>query len=181
MMTTTVPPDCRCSTCVRYRDITGAAQRKDTSPAHIEDGDNRRTPRPTLAPRPIDPFDSWRRRRLPMRLTGLAIGAMIAVAALYLARAVADHVDQPGSGLFTGIVRGAVPTLVALPFLRTVAYRRRDALLIFFVPLVGVWLLALIGWRLPVARHPDWPLRPTRCIPDDRRSSPPVTTDPANT
>jgi hypothetical protein len=81
-------------------------------------------------------------------------------------RMIAEYLGQPRSGFFSDVTRGAIPALVALPLLGKVSYRKRDALLIYFLPVVAIWLLPLIGWRLPVVQHPDWPPRPAKRSPE---------------
>ena len=80
-----------------------------------------------------------------MRVAGLAVGLVVALTAPWITRALAEFLGQPRSGLFTDYVGSAIPSLAALPFLRLVAFRRRDVLLIFFVPFASIRLLTLIG------------------------------------
>ena len=171
---TAVPADCHCSTCTAYRERTAASSRAQPR-ADDRPHAPRCRPRRSLS---TDGFEAWRCRRLPARLAGLVVGLLIAVVDPELTRALAARLGQSRSGAFTDLVRGLVPALAALPLLRLVAYRRRDALLIFVVPLLGLGLLPLIGWRLPVRQHPDWPLRPNhRDVPEPTTS--PQSADPS--
>ena len=50
--------------------------------------------------------------------------------------------------------------LLFIPLLPLVSYRRRDWLLISFVPFYGYVVAARVGWRLVNLPAKDWPLRP---------------------
>jgi len=166
-----VPPDCACPTCTAYRERASRAGAPAAGP-HGAEGLRPRT-RP---PRVVDAYTPWRRQRLPWRVAGAVVGVLLALASPALSRRLLAAVGLQQSVVLHDFARMSIAALVALPLLRLIAYRRRDALLIAFVPVVGVFLMGLIGWRLPVVRHPDWPLRP-----DDVRqaSAPPPPADPA--
>jgi hypothetical protein len=54
-----------------------------------------------------------------------------------------------------------VPTsLLFIPFLRAVSYRRRDWLFLAFVPVWGQVVAWKVGWRLAHLPTRDWPPRP---------------------
>lgn len=57
------------------------------------------------------------------------------------------------------LVGGIVSLVVALPFLRSVSYRRRDVFLLM-VPGYGLYFSWLVCWRLSFLPFVDWHVRP---------------------
>lgn len=122
----------------------------------VRDGGS--TPQPSVLPPPR----WWQRQPVPG-----GVGALVAVVLLAASLFSRGHEWHWSLGLPTGasvqLTQSGLMPLVALllmPLMPQVSYRKRDALLVGLVPLVGPMLAGLLVSRLLSLPRREWPPRP---------------------
>ena len=122
----------------------------------VRDGGS--TPQPSVLPPPR----WWQRQPVPG-----GVGALVAVVLLAASLFSRGHEWHWSLGLPTGasvqLTQSGLMPLVALllmPLMPQVSYRKRDALLVGLVPLVGPMLTGILVSRLLSLPRREWPPRP---------------------